>query len=268
MDLSGQNIPANKMIDLRITSSAVGKIIHMAKGMEEDFHVHTWHQLVYPVTGLLQTQAKQSKFLVPRTTAVLVPAGVVHASSALTDTVFLGIYINPNICPEFEHRIMSVSVSAFMRELMLTLKKECESESLDSEIRTARLIEVLYDQMKESQTGDFSLLIPRDRRIKLIFEKLTEEPSLNYTLSEWSNAVGATQRTLTRLFSKEFSTSFSLWRQHLRLVCSLPLLEEGLPIQSISHKVGYQNDSSFIKAFKARFGMTPIQFRNNHETLY
>jgi AraC-like DNA-binding protein len=31
--------------------------------------------------------------------------------------------------------------------------------------------------------------------------------------------------------------------------------------QSIADIVGYQNDSSYIKAFKANFGSTPQQFR-------
>ncbi|AVV85542.1 AraC family transcriptional regulator [Shewanella putrefaciens] len=29
----------------------------------------------------------------------------------------------------------------------------------------------------------------------------------------------------------------------------------------MAHQIGYQNDSSYIKAFKERFGMTPQRFR-------
>ena len=44
--------------------------------------------------------------------------------------------------------------------------------------------------------------------------------------------------------------SFPLWRQHLRLVSSLNLLETNLSVQEIAFKVGYNADSSFIFPLK------------------
>ena len=57
--------------------------------------------------------------------------------------------------------------------------------------------------------------------------------------------------------------SFPLWRQHLRLVSSLNLLETNLSVQEIAFKVGYNADSSFIFAFKKLFQQTPQQYRNS-----
>ena len=109
----------------------------------------------------------------------------------------------------------------------------------------------------------FQLLLPEDRRLKLIFEALTETPTLDLSLKEWGEKVGASERTLSRLFSKEFNTSFQLWRQQIRLIYSLSLLDEELSIQRIADLVGYQNDSSYIKTFRAYFNVTPQQFRLN-----
>jgi len=102
----------------------------------------------------------------------------------------------------------------------------------------------------------------------VIFERLTEQPELDLTLSKWGGIVGASERTLSRIFAKEFNTSFALWRQHLRLFQSLSLLDSELSIQSVAHQVGYQNDSSYIKAFKAHFAMTPQQFRTKNHRIY
>ncbi len=57
--------------------------------------------------------------------------------------------------------------------------------------------------------------------------------------------------------------TFPLWRQHLRLVSSLNLLETRLSVQEIAFKVGYNADSSFIYAFKKLFKQTPQQYRNS-----
>lgn len=260
MNISGQGISANKLIEQKESLAAIVKSIHMEKGTIEELHSHSWHQLIFPIRGLIQTQADRHRFLVPHTTAIIVPAGIEHKSNSLTETVFIGVYINPQHCRNLHQEITSVIVSIFMRELILTLKHECQSENLCN-AKIIRLIDVLHDQLQTNKSSNFSLLLPKDRRIKIIFEQLITDPSISYTLDEWSSMVGATKRTLTRLFTKEFGTSFSLWRQNLRLICSLALLENNHSIQEVSHKVGYQNDSSYIKAFKTRFGLTPKKFK-------
>ncbi|MGB1926950.1 MAG: hypothetical protein ACPHL6_10480, partial [Rubripirellula sp.] len=54
-----------------------------------------------------------------------------------------------------------------------------------------------------------------------IFKRLMDQPELDTTLSQWASEVGASERTLSRLFTKEFNMSYPLWRRNLRLVCSL-----------------------------------------------
>jgi len=107
-----------------------------------------------------------------------------------------------------------------------------------------------------------SLLLPKDRRLLSIFNALLKNPQQDTKLSDWAKLVGASERTLSRLFTKELAMTFPLWRQHLRLVSSLNLLESDLPVQDIAFKVGYNTDSSFIYAFKSLFKQTPQQYRN------
>ena len=90
-----------------------------------------------------------------------------------------------------------------------------------------------------------------------------KNPQQDTKLSGWAKQVGASERTLSRLFTKELSMSFPLWRQHLRLTSSLSLLETNSSIQEIAFSVGYNSDSSFIYAFKHLFKQTPQQYRNN-----
>ncbi|MDT3337674.1 AraC family transcriptional regulator, partial [Shewanella sp. SP1S1-7] len=158
------------------------------------------------------------------------------------------------------------TMSAFLRELVLTLRKQCAFNTpinVEPMVQAPilRLLEVLYDQINSAGGQTFKLLIPQDRRLKLIFEHLTQTPALDFSLVKWGERVGASERTLSRLFVREFGSSFVLWRQHLRLIYSLSLLATDLSIQNVAHQIGYQNDSSYIKAFKERFGMTPQRFR-------
>ena len=90
-----------------------------------------------------------------------------------------------------------------------------------------------------------------------------QNPQLATKLSGWEKLVEASERRLSRLFTKELAMTFPLWRQHLRLVSSLSLLETNHSVQEIAYKVDYNADSSFMHAFKNLFNQTPQQYRSS-----
>lgn len=254
-------ITSNEMMAANPHSPVLVKTIDMPKGYIDALHQHTWHQIIFPIKGLLQTQTEHYQHLVPHTSALFVPAGVQHESIALSNTIFVGIYLNPEFGATYEPQVRTIALTPFLNELLQEIRRQCEGETSHEEV--LHLLAVLHDQILKSNVQTFQLLLPEDRRLKLIFEALTDTPALDWSLKEWGEKVGASERTLSRLFAKEFNTSFLLWRQQIRLIYSLSLLDESLPIQAIADLVGYQNDSSYIKAFKAYFDMTPQQFRVN-----
>ncbi|HAS6461230.1 TPA: helix-turn-helix domain-containing protein [Vibrio parahaemolyticus] len=254
-------ITSNDMMAANPHSPVLVKTIDMPKGYIDALHQHTWHQIIFPIKGLLQTQTEHYQHLVPHTSALFVPAGVQHESIALSNTIFVGIYLNPEFGATYEPQVRTIALTPFLNELLQEIRRQCENETSHEEV--LHLLAVLHDQILKSNVQTFQLLLPQDRRLKLIFEQLTDEPASSCSLKEWGEKIGASERTLSRLFAKEFNTSFLLWRQQIRLIYSLSLLDESLPIQAIADLVGYQNDSSYIKAFKAYFDVTPQQFRVN-----
>nr|WP_224067476.1 helix-turn-helix transcriptional regulator [Vibrio penaeicida] len=262
-----QDVSINQVIKVRQHSVALFKRISMEKGYVDSWHGHDWHQVIFPLKGLLQTQTKHARFLVPHTSILFVPAGVEHESVALSDTRFIGIYLNPaQLNPEHSEsdircptEVQAVSLSPFLRHLLLEIERFCEKPESDGILRN--LIAVLNDQFALGEPFQFKTMLPRDRRLKTIFERLSEAPAQNQTLAEWGEEVGASERTLSRLFASEFSMSFALWRQHIRMVHSLALLDSDLPIQAVASQIGYENDSSYIKTFKGMFGITPNQYK-------
>ncbi|EGR0720651.1 AraC family transcriptional regulator [Vibrio alginolyticus] len=254
-------VTSNEMMAANSHSPVLVKTIDMPKGYIDALHQHTWHQIIFPIKGLLQTQTEHYQHLVPHTSALFVPAGVQHESIALSNTIFVGIYLNPEFGATYEPQVRTIALTSFLNELLQEIRRQCEGETSHEEV--LHLLAVLHDQILKRNVQTFQLLLPQDRRLKLIFERLTDEPALSCSLKEWGEKIGASERTLSRLFAKEFNTSFLLWRQQIRLIYSLSLLDESLSIQAIADLVGYQNDSSYIKAFKAYFDMTPQQFRVN-----
>jgi len=262
MTITRQSKMANLLIREQIGFQVVAKVEEMKKGYIDKWHKHPWHQIVFPFEGLLQTRVADTQFVLPHSGLLFIPANTSHESFVMIDTQFVGIYLNPQLninCPLIAK---AISVTPFIRELILHINHSVINSSI-SEDEVSRLLGVLIDQICGGDTCNMTLLLPRDKRLMLIFKELMDNPQLNTKLPDWAKKVGASERTLSRLFTKELGMSFPIWRQHLRLISSLSLLETNLSVQEVSFNVGYNSDSSFIYSFKRLFKQTPQQYRHS-----
>jgi AraC-like DNA-binding protein len=126
---------------------------------------------------------------------------------------------------------------------------------------------IIIDLIEFRETVPLDLPIPRDPRLRNIFARLSEVPSDGRTIEQWGAHVGATGRTLSRLFRAETGMSFHQWRQQLRLLEATRLLGRGEPVTNISLDVGYSSLSAFVSAFRKALGVTPGRyFRSDNMT--
>lgn len=251
---------ANDLIQKDPHCQLITKATHMPASFIDDYHAHPWHQVIFPLTGLLQSNIGNKCAIVPHNAMLYIPANTIHKSVAVTDTQFLAMYLNPNKMVEYGAEPKSCVVTPFIRELLLLLFEKQMVQPSESNI--AHLLMVLRDQITVAGSYDIPLLTPSDPRLMAIFTQLKQQPDLSFTLKEWARIVGASERTLTRLCVKEFDQSFSLWRQSLRLVLSLQLLSTNRSIQDIALELGYGSDSAYIFAFKKLFNQTPSKYRS------
>lgn len=253
---------ANLLIEEKPDSQVIAKVEEMQRGYIDEWHKHPWHQIIFPFEGILQTRVANRQYVVPHTGILFIPANTYHESFVMTQTKFIGIYLNPKINIDYPQETKAVCATALMKELILHINYSMPLvKALDNNV--TKLLDVLVNQIINADTYDMTLLLPSDRRLMLIFKTLMGNLQLETKLSEWAKQVGASERTLSRLFTKELGMSFPLWRQRLRIVSSLSLLEDGLSIQEVAFKVGYNSDSSYIYAFKKFIKQTPQQYRNN-----
>ena len=259
--ISRQTMQANQLIEQDSDKQLITKVIDMPAGYIDEDHTHCWHQIIFPLTGLLQSGIGSEAVIVPHNALLYVPAYTVHRSVAVTETKFLALYLNPKKYVQYSQFPRTCLVTPFIKELILLF---FSTDVLpDSEEVITHLLLVLRDQIAMAKNYHIPLLIPQDKRLLAIFTQLTRCPDSNMTLKEWAGNVGASERTLSRLLAKEFAYSFSLWRQHIRLVLSLKLLTSTMPIHQIAMALGYASDSAYIHAFKKLFGKTPNQYRRD-----
>ena len=64
-----------------------------------------------------------------------------------------------------------------------------------------------------------------------------------------------------RRCQRDLGMSLAEWRQRLRVVRAMPLLEAGQTVETIALDLGYGSASAFISMFKKLMGTTPDEYR-------
>ncbi|WP_069858107.1 AraC family transcriptional regulator [Desulfoplanes formicivorans] len=224
-------------------------------GHVTSFHHHARSQLLYASSGVMTVTTDDGIWVVPPFRAIWIPARMRHQRRTSGPLSVRTLYIDPDYSSGFPQGCCVVAVSPLLKELILHVVSMPQPYPLGGP--EERLVKVLLDQIHAVDLKSLRLPIPRDLRLKKIFSALLKHPGDKKTLDEWGRIVGATRRTLTRLFQSETGMSFGQWRQQIRILESLRRLAEKEPVTSVAIDLGYESPSAFISMFKKALGKTP-----------
>ncbi|HEY3469517.1 MAG TPA: helix-turn-helix transcriptional regulator [Amycolatopsis sp.] len=231
-----------------------GGVHFWPSGGASEAHTHTRGHLVYAARGVLSVHTAAGTSIVPANRVAWTPAGVVHQHRAHGDTDMRIVFPPARLLPE--HPAV-FSASGLAREVLLALTGPREYDHA----ATARLHRVLVDELRAAPERPLHLPEPRDDRLRAIARRLYEHPGDTTSLAELGRAIGASARTLSRLFRDELGSTFPEWRTQLRIGHALVLLAEGHDTTYVAHACGWANPSHFIAAFSAVVGTTPGRHR-------
>jgi AraC-like DNA-binding protein len=99
-------------------------------------------------------------------------------------------------------------------------------------------------------------------RATALARRLSANPADDRDLPAWGREVGASARTLARLFADETGLSFGRWRTQPRMRAALIHLAAGTPVTAVARRVGYRTPSAFVAAFRQALGTPPGSFFN------
>jgi transcriptional regulator GlxA family with amidase domain len=123
---------------------------------------------------------------------------------------------------------------------------------------------VLLDQLRASAQQPHYLPTPTEPLLLAIAEIFRADPGDPRTLAQLGRQVGASDRTLSRLFRNDLGMTFPQWRTQLRLYHALILLAENTPVTTVAHLCGWASASAFIDVFRRSFGETPGSTNRRH----
>jgi hypothetical protein len=212
---------------------------HLRHRERIDWHDHAEQQLVYPSSGLLIVSTTGGSWVVPPQRAVWLPAAVAHAHQAYGATQLRTVAFEVDVNPLGLTQPTVLSVSRLLRELIIAITDDpARPPGEQHDLKQVALSQLKQGQLGQGQLGQgqlaaapalhFHLPQPADERLRDVTALLAEDPGSDRTLAELGRAVGAGERTLSRLFRAETGMTFPQWRAQLRLHHSLTLLATGL----------------------------------------
>jgi AraC-like DNA-binding protein/quercetin dioxygenase-like cupin family protein len=233
----------------------------MPRGTTYARHWHSFHQLAWAAKGLLRVSSERGAWLLPPSLALWIPAGVSHTTESAGDTVMRSAYVDPAASPEIRWPEPTVVAAG---PLLQALIDHLGRTGLAPDARL-RAEAVLLDVLHPVPVTSVSVTEPRDPRARAVARALIQSPADARPLEAWGTEVGASARTLARLFVAETGLTFGQWREQLRMRSAMPLLAEGMTVEAVARRVGYGSASSFVAAFRRVVGVTPRQYFPIHD---
>lgn len=240
------------------TGPVVSVVRHHRAGAEVDIHWHERGQVVFADYGTMQVHTPGHAWFLSARKGLWIPPRVEHGllvgnAELLMRTIYIA---SDNFAGQ--PAATALEMSPLLRELILEFTRRQTANASDVSLRM--LGGVLLDELARLNVQHIDVLLGNDDRIIKITQALIADPADDRSLTQWASSVGASTKTLERLFLREVGMSFTAWRQRARILRSLDHLNAGLAVTEVAYRVGYSSASAFIAAFRSVLGVTPKHF--------
>lgn len=81
------------------------------------------------------------------------------------------------------------------------------------------------------------------------------------TLADVARQLYVSESTVSQVFRGKMGFSFHQCLTQRRLIAAKSLIQQGTPLETTAHRIGFPDYSTFYRAFKKEYGITPRQYR-------
>lgn len=228
--------------------SIIGEI-----GSQLPLHRHDWGQLVWAERGGVSVRADRGDGLLLPARALWVPIQQAHALGFQQRTLLRFLYFAPALCRQMPTQSRVVKLTPLLRQLLHTAFER-------TPLGSCALVDLLVQELAANASESVELPMPLDGRARLLAQCLQDRQQLHVPLATLLKKIGASRRTLERLFLAETGLGIAAWRQRVRMSVAAQQLADGVSISAVTDALGYASESAFAAAFRARLGVSPAKF--------
>lgn len=257
-------------------------------------HWHDEMEIIYVTKGCGIVIIQSQTYILQTGDMILIPPQIVHSIEQLDNRKmeyfnilfqFSLLYDNSgNICyekyflPFYNHtRIFPsyLAASEKLNQLLLPyitdlIENRKESYSHHELMVKSDLLAIMHYLNQYSVSSDnIELSLQRNYdMLKKLLLYVWENYSDTITIRQAADICGFSESHFMKLFKELTGTSFSQYLRDYRLeIASSQLVDTKQKIVEIAENTGFHNHSYFTRAFTARYGVSPSEYRKNQQKL-
>ena len=244
-------------------------------------HCHDYFELVVFEAGDIHYICESATYRPKTGDVLLIPPGMFHMSAIRCDKTLYKrhvFYLYPNALEMFGCGVLTEFLNRQNRGLAVFSPKAQESEELfsllsrlDSALAAKEdpayaalsmgiLIQIFFSLNKgDWGPGDNDAPLPEN--VLAVKQYIDQNFRELHSISEIAAHFFYSREYLSRLFRKHFHTNVSEYMKARRVANSQSLIEQGCSISDACYRSGFENMSTFIRAFRGVTGTTPSEYR-------
>ncbi len=236
----------------RLTAPVIG-IAALLGDHDSGLHRHQRGQLLFTQQGCTRITLDNQLCLLPPTRAAWIPCGVPHRAVMHKTVDYRSVYVSPALAEQLPKQVRVIEVNALLRAVLEPMAM-APFETDWQAGRYAHLLGLCLDEIQAATEQPMLLPLPQDKRLAPLLVDLQTLPP---TLQELEKQIGASAKTIGRIFLRETGLGYQQWRQQWRLMRVIELLASGRSLGYCAFELGFASDSALIAFFKGMTGTTP-----------
>lgn len=220
-------------------------------------HAHAWGEFVYSFSGVVEITIDGKRYLILPNYGIWIPRNLPHQCFSKKRAFHCSIYVAEAFCAGLSATPCSVEISPLMRSMLQHLHGVPVCDNSEEYVRFLR---VFIDQLHTAPCTGSYLPTAADEKLASLLAELEENPADGRSAKELALSLGFTEKTFARKCKRELGVTLPEWRQRVRIIKALGMLEDGVSVEQIAFELGYSGASAFIAMFKRVMGKTPAEF--------
>ncbi|MHC6529883.1 AraC family transcriptional regulator [Vibrio proteolyticus] len=239
-----------------LTADVIGIAARVGKH-DSGMHQHNKAQLLYAPQGCITFTIRRQQYVLPPTRAAWIPAGVPHCATMNNVVEYRSVYFDAHLAQAVDTDIRIVEVNALLQALIERMAFWPWDKPKHDMQNTCALF---FEEFQQAPVQHLSLPLPEDRRLAAWLTKLHNDVTMPPPLNQVCQQVGASSKTITRIFQRETGMPYQDWRAQWRLLKAIEHLSGGAAVNDVADRLAFSSDSAFIAFFRQHTGRTPRQY--------
>lgn len=242
-----------------------------------DYHYHTFHKIIILLAGRTGYAIEGERYALQPGDFVLVGRGSIHRPEVEKDTFYerMILYISPEYLARYRtadcdleacfrraqsdfHYVYRSGSGDQIKPLLQALEKALNEKEFGADLLSrAVFLQLMIEINRTTARKRYITASAGDSKIVSILQYLNLHLTEPLSIDELASRFYISKYHMMRRFKEETGYTIHSYIAEKRLLLARQLLSTGQPVTEVCYQAGYQDYSTFSRAYRKRFGASP-----------